>query len=408
MSGTLVIRHGRVLVMGSTELPARGREMREIGALDGCDVLIEGDRIVAVGRELEAPAGARTIDAAGRVVMPAFVDCHTHACWAGDRLDEWEARLGGASYLDILEAGGGIMSTVRAVRAASEEELTDGLLGRLGRMLREGTATVEVKSGYGLTTGDELKMLRAVRAAGERWAGTVVATACIGHAKDPDQDEFVRTTIEETLPAIHAEFPGIAIDAYCEKGAWSSDETRALLERARELEHPIRLHSDQFHALGMTGWCARNGAVSVDHLEASTEEELEALAGSGTVGVVLPCSGFSVDGRYADGRGLIDRGGALAVATNLNPGSAPCWSMPMAVALAVRMNGISAHEALTACTVNAAAVLGLGDRGRLQAGRRADVIVLGHRDERELAHSFGGNPVDVVVCGGEVVVDAGL
>jgi imidazolonepropionase len=324
------------------------------------------------------------------------------------------------------------MSTVRAVRAASEDELVESLLALLEFMLREGTTTVEVKSGYGLTTEDELKMLRAIRRAGDRWVGTVIPTACIGHALDPEVDRavFIRSTIDGTLPAIHAEFPGVAIDAYCEQGAWSLAECLRLFEKAAQLGHVCRVHADQFNTLGMTEAAVKDGFRSVDHLEATGPEGLRALAASETLGVMLPCSGFHTDGRYADGRGFIEAGGALAIATNWNPGSAPCGSMPTAIALATRflgrevpdrapattaaptdnarsaMNcacGVSSAEAISAATVNAAAVLGLADRGRLTPGARADLVLLRHTDERMLAQEFGGRHVDVVVCGGRVV-----
>ena len=349
----------------------------------------------------------REIDGAGRVLMPGFVDAHTHACWAGERLDEWERKQAGATYLEILESGGGIMSTVRSVRGASEEELAAGLLRRLEWMLREGTTSVEVKSGYGLSTADELKMLRAIVAAGDAWAGHVTPTACIGHALDPevDRETFIARTIGETLDATHAEFPGIAVDAYCEQGAWRVDECVRLFERAMGLGHPVRVHADQFHALGMTEWAAEHGALSVDHLEATLPVSLVQVAVTETFGVMLPCSGFQVDGRYADGRDFVDAGGALVIATNCNPGSAPTSSAPFAIALATRHLGVTAAEAICACTVNGAALLGLKDRGRVARGMRADLVLLRHEDERMRGYEFGGAPVDVVVCGGEVVYE---
>ncbi|GAB4554072.1 MAG: imidazolonepropionase [Phycisphaerales bacterium] len=356
----------------------------------------------------DAPDGRydRTVDARGRVLMPAFVDAHTHACWGGDRLDEFDMKLKGATYLELLEAGGGIMSTVRATRAASEDELTQRLLERLDVMLREGTTTVEVKSGYGLTTDDELKMLRAIARAAERWPGTVVPTALIAHAIDPDEPGFVERTITETLPAVHEAFPGIAIDAYCEQGAWSFDDTVRLFERAMTLGHTCRVHTDQFNELGMTRWAVEHGAVSVDHLEATSPEELARVACSETFGVMLPCSGFQVDGRYADGRAFLDHGGRLVIATNCNPGSAPTSSMPFAIALSTRHLRITAHEALRACTLNAARLLGLDDRGVIREGARAELILLRHTDERMLGYEFGGNPVDAVWCGGERVLSS--
>ena len=399
MTGSTLIRGARVLTMGDARGPRRGHALGELHAIDGADVLIQGEKIADVGAGLKAPNGARTIEALGRVVMPAFVDCHTHACWAGERLDEWEQKQRGATYLEILEAGGGIMSTVRAVRAASEDELARGLSVRLEAMLGEGTAHAEIKSGYGLTTADELKMLRAIAGASESFPGTVRISACIGHAKDPGVDAFVERTIGETLDAVHAEFPTATIDAYCEQGAWTLDECLRLFDRAQSLGHPIRVHADQFNSLGMIPEAIRRGFASVDHLEATTAADLEALAKSETFGVMLPCSGFHVDGRYGDGPAFLDAGGALAIATNANPGSAPCLSVPMAISLAVRHLALTAGEAIGACTVNGAALLGLEDCGRIAPGLQADLVMLRHTDERQLGYEFGGRHVDAVFVG---------
>lgn len=403
--------HDARLVSPAGPFPPRGEALARLETHERGWVLTEGAAIAAIG-EGDAPnadeaPGARRIDADGRVLLPGFVDCHTHACWAGDRLAEWEMKLRGASYLELLEAGGGILSTVRAVREASRDDLVRGLLGRLDVMAREGTTSVEVKSGYGLTTGDELKMLEAIVAAGEQHPLTVVPTACIGHAID-DQAEggaraFVRRTIEETLPAVSEAHPGIAVDAYCESAAWSLDDCALLFEEAARRGHPIRVHSDQFKELGMTRWAVEHGALSVDHLEATSAAELERLGASDTFGVVLPCSGFHVDGRYADARTLIDAGGRLALGTNFNPGSSPCPAMALAIALAVRHAGLLPAEAIVAATAGGAGLLGLTDRGRLAAGARADLVLLRHRDERALAFEVGASAVDFVVAGGEVV-----
>ncbi|UYV11599.1 MAG: imidazolonepropionase [Phycisphaera sp.] len=350
------------------------------------------------------PPGSADVNAQGKVLMPAFTDCHTHACWAGDRTDEWAARLAGASYLELLEAGGGIMATVRAIRAASQQELADLLLERLHTMLAHGTTTVEVKSGYGLTTADELKMLRAIADANNRFPGTAIPTACIGHALDPNipRNMFVRTTIDETLPAVTAEFPGIAIDAYAEPAAWHLEECLELFDRAQAAGHPCRVHADQFTSFGMVEAALERNFLSVDHLEASSPELLQRVAQSDTHAVVLPCSGFHVDQRYADARTLFNNGANLCIATNLNPGSAPCPSMPMAIALACRFNGsppITPEEAILATTRTPSRMLGLQDHGTLMPGATADAILLHHTNERELAHSFGTNPVERVWVG---------
>jgi imidazolonepropionase len=372
---------------------------------------IEGDRLVDVGDGQPAPARSEAgsdrarerLDARGRVLMPGFVDAHTHALFVGDRLDEFELKRQGKSYLEILAAGGGILSTVRAVQSASEDELVALLGERLRHMLREGTTTVEVKSGYGLTTRAELAMLRAIARAARDFPGTVLPTALLGHAIDPTEPHFVERVIGETLPAVHAEFPRIPVDAFCERGAWSPDDCRRLLERARELGHPLRLHTDQFNALGGLELALELGAVSVDHLEATPAEGLAAVAQSSTFGVMLPVSGFHTDQRFAAGRAFLDMGGKLVLASNFNPGSSPSFSMPFVIALAVRVLGLSAAEAIRATTQTAAELLGLGDRGLIRAGARADLVLLRHRDERLLGYELGGNPIERVWARGKEI-----
>lgn len=412
---TLVIRNARVVTLdagktGSAALkPLRGESLGELHVLERADVFIEGSRISAIKKLLpkakpRSPvAGATEIDANGRVLMPGFVDCHTHACWAGSRLDEWDQKRRGVPYLKILERGGGIMATVRAVREATLSQLTDGLLERVSEMLALGSTTIEVKSGYGLTTDAELKMLRAVREAQAKFPGTLIPTALLGHAIDTEQPGFTGRVMRETLPAVAAEFPGICVDAYCEKGAWSVEQCVLLFARAREAGCPIRVHADQFNSLGMIAAALRLGARSVDHLEATSKEDMLALAASDTYGVMLPACGFHMDNRYARGRSFTTSGGALCIASNLNPGSAPCPSMPMICAIAVRHLGVSPQEAIAASTRNPALLLGLSDRGTIAAGAPADLVLLKDADERSVAFGFGGNPVQTVIAGGKVV-----
>ena len=406
MNKPIVISNARILTLADGRCLRRGHEMSQLAPITSGSILIQDHHIELISKgSIDAP-NATTIDAMGRVVMPAFVDAHTHLCWAGDRLDEWELKQRGATYLDILKSGGGIMSTVRAVRNASAEQLTTGILTRLNAMLTEGTTACEIKSGYGLTTTDELKMLDAIHTAAKQWPGRISPTACIGHAKDPEISNFVEQTINETLPAVHERYPGITIDAYTEEGAWSVDETVRLFQAAKDLGHPLRIHADQFNALGMLEAAVEMGTLSIDHLEATEPESLKHLAKSKAIGVMLPCSGFHVDDRYADGRSFIDSGGALVIATNTNPGSAPCLSMPMAITLAVRNLGITAAEAITASTTNAAALLGYTDLGTLKESNRADLVMLRHRDERQLGYEFGGTHADLVICNGVIVRSA--
>ena len=396
----LLIRNARLLTLGTGSRPRRGKELADLGLIPAGEVLIADGKVAAVGAKVEAPADAEIIDALGRVVMPGFVDCHTHACWAGDRLDEWEMKLRGVPYPEILKKGGGIHATVKAVREATQKQLAASLRDRLGAMLREGTTTVEVKSGYGLTTEAEMKMLRAIRRAAAEWPGTVVATALIGHAFEGDLDEYARMVVKDMLPEVSREFPDIAVDAYCEDGAWSLDACVKLFEKARK-HHPIRVHADQFNSLGMIPEAIRLHARSVDHLEAATKKDLIALAQSPTCGVILPCTGLHTDQRFMRSRLFIEQGGALALATNCNPGTSPSHSIPLAIALAVRFCGLTPAEAIVAATVNAAAVLGFNDRGTIAAGQRADLLMLRHKDERALAYELGGNPVDTVICAGQ-------
>ena len=399
---SLLFRNARILTLRGAPGPRRGAALRDLGVIPQGEVLVADGRIAAVGEKVDAPAGAEVVDAAGRVLLPGFVDCHTHACWAGDRLDEWVRKLEGVPYLEILKAGGGIHSTVRAVREATQKQLAASLRERLGQMLRAGTTTVEVKSGYGLNTEAELKMLRAIRRAAGEWSGTVVPTALLGHAFEGDLDEYARMVTKEMLAEVSREFPDIAVDAFCEKEAWSVEACVRLFEKARK-HHPIRVHADQFNSLGMVPEAIRLHARSVDHLEASSKADLTALAESATFGVVLPATGFHTDQRFARAGFFVDRGGALALATNCNPGSSPTHSMPFVVALAVRFCGLRPEEAIAAATVNPARLLGFEDRGTIEPGRRADLVLLHHRDERLLAYELGGNPVDLVVCGGQRV-----
>ena len=403
----LTLINCRIVTLASGEklVPRRGAALRDLGIIERGYVRISDGRIAEVGSgELNRPVEGEVIDAGGSVLMPAFVDCHTHACWAGSRLDEFEMSLAGASYLDILNAGGGIMSTVRAVRQASEDELLQLLLRRLLAMAALGTGAVEVKSGYGLNTETELKMLRTIHAATQQTGQTIVGTFLGAHAIDRDNPHFIEQTISETLPAVATEFPEIVCDAYCEQGAWSLDDVRRLFEAAQELGCRLRVHTDQFNSLGMTRLAVEMGAVSVDHLEAITPEDIELLGESETIAVMLPCSGFHLDGRYAPGRALVDAGAAIALATNYNPGSAPTPSIPFVIALACRKLGLTVAEAITATTYNAACVLGLQDSlGSIEVGKRANLQLLDTFDERDLGFELATPGPLVVIVNGELI-----
>lgn len=424
MPTSLTIRNARVVSMNpALPRPRRGAQMSELGVIECADVVIEGATIKSV-RKKPMPKGVSAsfiagtptsklvesadedgtiIDAGGRALVPGLIDCHTHTCWMGQRLDEWESKRAGVPYLKILERGGGIMATVRAVRLATQSQLAEGMLARANQMLRLGSTTIEIKSGYGLTTADELKMLRAVREAQAHFAGTLIPTALLGHAIDESQSGFVGRVVRETLPLVAQEFPGIAVDAFCEKGAWSVEQCVLLFTRAKELGLRCRVHCDQFNSLGMIATGLRLGLSSFDHLEATTKDDLALLAKSDAMGVMLPCCGFHMDNRYARGKQFIAAGGALAIASNYNPGSAPCGSMGMTMALTVRHLGLSPAQALCAATINPAHVLGLTDRGTIAPGQRADLLLLNTTDERSLAFEFGTSCVERVIAGGKAI-----
>lgn len=408
---SIVIAGARILTMaclGNDRSPRRGVRLADNGIIDHGWVLVEDGRIANLGSGQLPPhiAANTVIHADGRVLMPALVDCHTHACWVGDRSAELLALLAGTSYLKILEMGGGIMSTVRTVRAASEEELVDNLLLQLERMARLGAGTVEVKSGYGLDPETELKMLRAIVSASERTGQTIIPTFLGAHALDRDLPDGpaagVERIIHDALPAAAAAYPGIACDAYCEEGAWTLGDCRRLFEHAQELGCPIRVHTDQFNSLGMTRLAIEMGARSVDHLEATTPDDAHRLAASTTIGVLLPVSGFCLDDRYGNGRELIDMDAAIAVASNANPGSAQTTSLPFALSLACRKCGLMPAEALTAATFNAACVLDLQDEcGSIEVGKRGDLMLLDTANEAAFVLDLASPGPAGVLLGGE-------
>jgi imidazolonepropionase len=409
---SLLIRHARVLTLAQPKSDSaltagararRGAALRELGVIPRGEVLIIDGKIAAVGTELATPAEAEIIEADGRVLMPGFIDCHTHACWAGDRLDEWEQQLSGVAPAEIIKRGGGFHATVRAVRDATRKQLAAALRVRLDQMLRGGTTTAEVKSGYGLTIEAELKMLHAIQRAAQEWPGTAVPTALLGHGMEGDVAAHTRMVVREMLPAIWHEFPGIMIDACCEEVGWPVEACVRLFDRASKHGLQVRVHADQTSSLGMIPEALRLHVRSVDHLENATKADLVALAASDTFGVFTPATSFHTGGRYARAGAFVDSGGLIALASDYNPTTSPTHAMPFVIALAVRCCGLTPAEAITASTVNAAAVLGFTDRGTIEPGQRADLILLRHRDERLLAYEIGGNPVECVVSGGKRV-----
>jgi imidazolonepropionase len=416
----LVKNIGQLVTCASTGKPKRGAAMRDVGLIEDGAVAIAGGKFVGVGtsedvsREFEAD---EIIDAGGCVVCPGFVDPHTHVVFAGDRLDEFELKIKGADYLDILETGGGIISTVRKTREASFEELVEQSRRRLDKMLVCGTTTCEIKTGYGLDIQTELKMLAVIEQLDKTHVIDIVPTFLAAHAVPPefkdDADGYVDLICSEMLPKawdwsershFNGRVPCFA-DVFCEKNAFDLAQSRRVLETAKGLGFSLKAHVDEFTNLGGSRLAIELGAVSIDHLDTISDEEIALLARSDTVGIVTPTVNFNFgSSEFADARKLIDAGCAVALSTDYNPGSAPCPSQPMAMAIACRYQKMLPSEALNAATINAADAVGLGDRvGSIETGKWADMILVDTRDYRELAYEFGGMQVSRVIKRGEII-----
>jgi imidazolonepropionase len=380
--------------------PLRGRALGDLDVVEDAYILCAGRSIEAVGRMRDLPrleGEIEEVDGRGLCAIPGLVDCHTHACFAGDRLEEFALRTGGASYEQLHAAGGGIMSTVRATRAAGEQALADAVRKHRGWMLRAGTTTFEAKSGYGLDLETELASLRAVKAAGgvPTWLGA--------HAVPPefdDADAYLDFALAEVLPAA-AEIAEAA-DVFLERGAFDVAQARRYLTACAGAGLTLRLHGDQFTEQGAVPLAIELGARSVDHLEATGLEGVAALGKSDVAAVLLPASALFLGRPMPQGRAFVDDGAIVALATDFNPGSAFCESLPLVCSLAATQLSLSPAEALAACTVNAAHVLARSDRrGRLAPGYDADVTLLEAPDWRYLAYHLGGNLAARVILQGE-------
>ena len=401
MASLLIRDLAQLATPSGTGAPVRGCELGAVDVVEDAFVLCVNGRIAAGGpmRELRALDGeVEELDGQGLCAIPGLVDCHTHAAFGGDRVDEFSLRAGGASYEELHAAGGGILSTVHATRAAGEDGLAAAVRRHRGWMLQAGTTTWEGKSGYGLDRATELASLRAIRAAGgvPTWLGA--------HAVAPefeDADSYLDFALAEVLP--EAAQLAEAADVFLERGAFDARQARRYLEACRDAGLALRLHGDQFTEAGAIPLAIELGARSVDHLEATGPDGVAALAGSDVVGVLLPASALFLGRPMPPGRALADAGAAVALATDFNPGSAFCESLPLVCSLAATQLKLAPAEALAACTVNAAHVLGRADRkGRLAPGYDADIVLLDAPDWRYLAYHLAGQLVHTVVVRGEL------
>lgn len=394
-----------LLLTGIGELVTNfGDSPGALGIVKDAVLAVEDGVIAWFGEASDLPDDLRdseTLDCEGRAVIPGFVDCHTHLVFAGDRADEFERRLGGESYEDILAAGGGIHSTVAATTAATTPELTKQSTDRALRMLRHGTTTVEIKSGYGLETAAEVRMLEVAAEIGSATPLDVVTTFLGAHVvpTGATAKDYVRLIVDEMLPACAP--LARSCDVFCDEGAFSVSEARTVLVAARHAGLELRLHAEQLAHTGATLLAAEMGARSADHLDNATAADAEALAAAGTVGVLLP--GASLGKSPAPARRLAEAGATLAIATDCNPGTSNVESMPFIVALAVHEMGLSPAEATWAATRGGALALGLGDRGHIAAGAAADIVVLDAPSHVDLSYRPGSVEPWRVLKGGAVL-----
>jgi imidazolonepropionase len=407
----LVFHGARLLTLAplGDERPRVGPGAGDLGAVRNGWVAAFRGSIVQTGHgeswgRLDLVPGGAMEDVEGRVVMPGFVDPHTHLCYAGERWDEFGARRSGSDYLAVLERGGGIHATVRATRAAADDELLALMRSRLDRAIAAGTTTIEVKSGYGLEPEEELRQLRLIAKLRSEALIDVAVTYLAAHALPgrfaKDRAGFLRAA-QAALAVAAREHLAEAVDAFVEQGVFEGDEVAPLLREAASLGLAVTMHADQLHDVGAAALAARLDARSADHVARASAEGLRAMERAGTVAVLLPGSALFVGYPPPDGRRFVAHRVPVAIGTDHNPGTSPLEGMPTAIALAVTMSGLTPHEAIVAATVNAAHALGRGKRaGALVEGRRADIVVLDTDDERELAYRLGARLVRAVYAAG--------
>jgi imidazolonepropionase len=398
--------------------PQRGRDLGHLVIIEDGAVLVQDETIIDVGPSAElrrAYPDEPVLDAAGKVLMPGLVDPHTHAIWAGDRSAEFEMRLQGVSYMEILDAGGGILATVSATRASSLERIMAETRPRLWSMFTYGTTTAEVKTGYGLRTATELRMLQALLAMDAEGPLELVPTFLGAHAIAPEYkdrpNDYTALVCDTMLPVLKDWWPHQApyhampfVDVFCETGVFTLEQSRRILSKARDLGFPLKIHADEFDNLGGARLAAEMGAVSADHLVETSPEDIQALAASDTVAVALPCTPFGLaEKKYTPAQNILAAGGLLAIATDLNPGTAWCENMQFAMALACRYMHLTPAQAIAAATINSAAAIGADDRiGSLEVGKQADMLILSVSDYRHLGYRFGVNLVQTVIKKGKI------
>lgn len=410
----LIVAHAAELATatGSNDRLASGPQQTNIMTVPDGSIAVQSGKIVEVGKSRQILSRYRSrhvIDATGQTILPGLVDPHTHLVFAGSREKEVEMRVAGRNYMEILAAGGGILSTVSEIRKTGRQRLTEICRERAGSLLRHGTTTMEVKSGYGLSTADEIKCLEVARALDKTGPFDVVSTFLGAHAVPQEYEgrteEYVRLVIEEMIPAVAKRKLARFCDVFCERGVFTVEQSQRILEAARQIGLGLKIHADEFADTGGAMLAAKIHAISADHLLCSSDQGLKELARSGTVGVLLPAATLTLmETRYANARKMIEYGVPIAIGTDLSP-SCMLESQQMSIALACYCMRMTPAEALVAATINAAHAIGEASRiGSLEPGKKADIILVNAPNHRFLGYKFGVNLVDTVVKDGKVVV----
>ena len=398
------------------EKPRRGKEMSYDVIMEDGWVAAASGRIIGIGkgsvpREIEIDGDTLVIDAAGKTVLPGFVDSHTHLVHGGSREMELALKLEGVPYLEILKKGGGILSTVRATRAASETELLEKARKSLDIMLLHGTTTIEAKSGYGLNMEDELKCLRVAQNLNQQHPIDIVSTFLGAHAVPEEfrnkKKQYIDFLVEEVMPCVKRMEMAEFCDVFCEKGVFSVEESRKLLTRAKEMGYKLKIHADEIESLGGAGLAGELGAVTAEHLLAVSDKGLKKMKESNVIAVLLPGTSFNLYlGKYARARDMIETGLAVALATDYNPGSCPTENIQLVISLACLKMNMTPEEVVCAVTINGAHAIDRGrEIGSLEVGKKADIVVLDVPNIAYLPYHFGINHVDKVIKNGRLVVD---
>jgi imidazolonepropionase len=413
----LIIKNGQIITCSkNSEKPKLKEEMGNIGIIENGAVAVNNEEIIWVGKaedlekEVEITCKTKTIDASGKTVLPGLVDPHTHLVFGGSREHELELKLQGVPYLDILAQGGGILSTVRSTREASKESLIASGMKYADQMLAQGTTTAEAKSGYGLTTEQEIKQLEAIKEINEQHELDLVPTFLGAHAIPEDYkgkaDEFIDLVIEEMLPEVKKRGLAEFCDIFCENKVFSAEQSRKVLGAAKEMGFKLKIHSDEIESLGGTAVAAELRAVSADHLLVTTDEDIKKMAESGVCAVVLPGTTFNLrEDHYAPARKMLQEGAAVALATDFNPGSCPTNNLQLIMTIGCLYLEMTPAEVINAVTINAAHAIDKAEKiGSIEKGKQADIVIFDAPNYKYLPYRFGTNLVEKVIKKGRVVI----